>query len=303
MLRLDLRTLGGAALGVVLLIGAAAANPTLGHLEDFTDGTVGAWQGGSAPVNPGSGGVSGGTDGYMLLDNPALNHFGAFSNGPEYLGNWTTAGITQVRVWMNDVNTADNFQMHLALGTSTNFWERNAAIVPPNNQWAEFIIPLDGPTGWTRIIGTTGTFPQALANVQKIHFRHDLAPYSQTPDDKAGDLGIDRILLTNGTVGVNDGPAVSSLRAVQLAPPYPNPARGPVTISFTQYGAAPATVEIFDVTGRRVRAASLGEAGPGPRTWMWDGLDDGGHRVAAGAYRVRVTGPHGGETQPIVRIE
>jgi hypothetical protein len=238
----------------------------------------------------------------MRLENAFAGHFGAFSDGPEYTGNWTTAGITQIRVWMNDVDNQDNFQIHLALGSGTNFWERNTAIIPPHNQWAEFTIPLDGPTGWTRIIGT-GTFPQALATVSKIHFRHDLAPYTQVPDDATGELGIDHILLTNGTVGVGDGPAAPIARGIQLAAPYPNPARGPVTFAFTQFSSAPASIEILDVTGRRVRAVQLGEAGPGPRTWMWDGLDDAGRRVAPGAYHVRVFGPDGGESRPLVRID
>ena len=92
-----------------------SAAPVLGFREDFATG-VDSWQGGSGPFNPGSGGYSGGTDGYLRLENAFAGHFGAFSNGPEFVGNWTTAGITQIRVWMNDVDNQDNFQIHLAIG-------------------------------------------------------------------------------------------------------------------------------------------------------------------------------------------
>jgi len=292
--------IGAAAL---LIAATANASPTLGFHEEFNGGGVDAWTGGSAPTNPGTGGVGGAGDGYLLLANPSPAHFGAFSADPAFVGNWTTAGITQIRVYMNDVGAADDFQIHLALGSNSNFWQRDAAIVPPHGQWAEFVIPLDGPTGWTRIIGTTGTFAQALTNVVKIHFRHDLPAFSQMPDDIAGDLGIDRILLTNGTVDVGDGPVAGVTRAIEMAAPYPNPARGPVTVAFTQFEAAGASIAIFDITGRRIRSAKLSEAGPGARTWLWDGLDDGGRRVAAGAYHVQVSGPHGGESRAIVRVD
>jgi hypothetical protein len=66
----------------------------------------------------------------------------------------------------------------------------------------------------------------------------------------------------------------------------PNPALTATTIRFRTPGPSPATVRILDLSGRRVREATFGDAGGGA-TWAWDGRDGGGRRVEAGIYFVR----------------
>jgi hypothetical protein len=85
-----------------------------------------------------------------------------------------------------------------------------------------------------------------------------------------------------------------------LAAPYPNPARGASTISFTVggsgAGAVPAEVVIYDVAGRRVRTLIEGEFRPGIYRAVWNGLRDSGARTATGVYFVRMSvdnRPHG----------
>jgi hypothetical protein len=77
-----------------------------------------------------------------------------------------------------------------------------------------------------------------------------------------------------------------------LAAPYPNPARGASTISFTIGGSGggtvPAQVTIYDVAGRRVRTLINGEFKPGIYRAVWNGLRDSGARTAAGVYFVRM---------------
>ena len=69
---------------------------------------------------------------------------------PEYVGNWTAAGITKVRLWLNDVNVADPLEMHFSLGRAPafpdagNFWQYNVGFIPPSGQWNEFEITLKG---------------------------------------------------------------------------------------------------------------------------------------------------------------
>jgi len=57
-------------------------------------------------------------------------------------------------------------------------------------------IDLTVAAGFTRIVGS-GTFDQALHNVDRILFRHDHAPFVQMPDPIQGDFGIDNLLLGN----------------------------------------------------------------------------------------------------------
>ena len=293
------------ALAMVALAPARAlADPVLGFVEEFPDVSTSSWSGGTPFSNPGTGGYLGAGDGYLLLENSSPGSLGTHSFGPEYAGNWITAGITQVRVWINDVGADDPLEMHFAIGNGgTNFWSYDVGFSPPLHQWGEYVVNLTGPTGWTQILGS-GTFAQALQIVDRVHIRHDLPPFPRIPnppDPIAADVGIDHLLLTNGLVGV-DPIESRATHPIELAPPYPNPSRGPVSLALRAADGGAIRIEIMDVTGRVVRRAELADAGSGPRTWLWDGLDDSGRRTAAGYYRVRATGASGGMSRPLVRV-
>jgi len=188
-------------LGALSFDSPARSNPTLGFLEAFPPANgVGTWGRGANVSNPGSGGVGGAGDGYLLVATTTNANLGANSFGPEYTGNWTAAGIDEVHLWLNDVGADENLEIHFLIGNgNTNFWSYNAGFLPPNHAWAEFVVPLTGPSGWTQTRGT-GTFAAALQNVDRILVRHDRAPFLASPDPILGDFGLDRILLTNHTV-------------------------------------------------------------------------------------------------------
>lgn len=90
--------------------------------------------------------------------------------------------------------------------------------------------------------------------------------------------------------GVTDVP-ISSLFAHSDMRISPNPARGTVEIKFAVPTAGPTTVDIFDVMGRRVRKIMSGRTPGGDALVSWDGRNDSGIEVAAGAYFVRVKTP------------
>jgi len=66
----------------------------------------------------------------------------------------------------------------------------------------------------------------------------------------------------------------------------PNPASQGVQVSFVLESAAPATLELLDITGRRVHSSEVGSFGPGRRIDLT--LTDG-HNVRAGVYVVRLS--------------
>lgn len=82
---------------------------------------------------------------------------------------------------------------------------------------------------------------------------------------------------------------------LQLERPSPNPSLGTLRISFTLSNRAPATVEMTDVAGRRVRSVSLSSPEPGRHTLD---LSRGG-RLAPGLYWVRLTQ---GEESAVTRV-
>jgi len=51
--------------------------------------------------------------------------------------------------------------------------------------------------------------------------------------------------------------------------------------------AGAAKVEVFDISGRRVRTLFSGDLDSGAHPLHWDGRTDSGNRVGAGVYLVR----------------
>lgn len=70
----------------------------------------------------------------------------------------------------------------------------------------------------------------------------------------------------------------------------PNPFAGQTTIPYTLEGAADVTIDIFDVTGRRVARLKEGERAPGPHTALWNGRNGSGRPLASGVYFYRLVG-------------
>jgi hypothetical protein len=275
----------------------------LGFVENFTGTSLSTWDGGAIESNPGTGGQGGAGDGYLhfLTPNGTQRHLGVRSFGAEYVGNWTAAGINRVTFWLNDVGANQALEMHFSIGGFSSLWQYNAGFLPPENSWGEFAVDLANPAGWTQIIGAAGTLAEALQNVEVVHVRHDNAPFAQFPDQIDGEVGMDRVLLTSAQLDV-PGAGRTVPRALQLAAPSPNPSRGDVALSLETFDGEPVRLEIVDAMGRIVQRTVLAGAGPGMRSWTWNGLDDAGVRVPPGHYRVRARGVAGGMSRGLVRI-
>lgn len=177
----------------------------VGHLDSFSvAGELNGWGGGSFIYdNPGTGGVHGANDGFLLVSNPVPINFAARSGSSAYAGDWIEAGATGISFWLRDVGGTGDLEIHLGIGLAfSNFWQSNIAL-RPTDEWQEFTITFDDPSQWTRIIGG-GSFENALRNADRILFRHDTPPYGRNPPLHAGGLGIDeiRILPTPGALGV-----------------------------------------------------------------------------------------------------
>lgn len=76
-------------------------------------------------------------------------------------------------------------------------------------------------------------------------------------------------------------PRVAEVRA------FPNPFNPSVRISLSVPGKAQVDVTIYDIAGRRVRELFRGELAPAVHDLEWDGMDDGGIRLASGIYLAR----------------
>ncbi len=93
--------------------------------------------------------------------------------------------------------------------------------------------------------------------------------------------------FANGVSAADDTPAAG---LVGLPRAVPNPFNPRTSIRFAVGGTRPGhvTVTVHDVRGRVVRRLFAGAVEPGSRALIWDGRDDTGRSLAAGAYLARV---------------
>ena len=184
-----------------LLIGLCsnfAQAVTGGFVDTFAAPGTAGWGGSTGVTNPGTGGVGGAGDGFLRVANVFSGNFGTMNTGASYTGDWQAAGIASVSFFLNDVDADQTYSFRLLLsspgGSSGTTFQHNVGIDPPAGQWQQYSINLDNAADWTRIRGDL-SFDQVLQNVGTVHFRHDLAPYSEFPDPILGNLGIDSITL------------------------------------------------------------------------------------------------------------
>ena len=82
-------------------------------------------------------------------------------------------------------------------------------------------------------------------------------------------------------------PAPSARFALEQS--VPNPFGQTTLIRFTLPTRSKVAVELFDLTGRRVRTLARGEMAAGPQQLGWNGRDDAGRRLSPGVYVYRLT--------------
>ncbi|MBN2172347.1 MAG: CotH kinase family protein [Candidatus Krumholzibacteriota bacterium] len=84
---------------------------------------------------------------------------------------------------------------------------------------------------------------------------------------------------------------------------WPNPFNPAVTLRCVLPGAGPATLDVFDVAGRRVRRLAGGDLPAGAHEAVWRGRDDAGRRCAAGIYLVRLQAGGRGVARKILLLK
>ncbi len=88
------------------------------------------------------------------------------------------------------------------------------------------------------------------------------------------------------TIAGVDGAGIAV--ATGLGFSYPNPFAASTAIRMSLRQDGDVKLAVYDIAGRRVRVLLSGSQPAGARTVTWDGRDDGGLRMAPGAYVVRM---------------
>jgi hypothetical protein len=108
-----------------------------------------------------------------------------------------------------------------------------------------------------------------------------------------------RALLYSGTTGVHPGSTPSALR---FYPPRPNPLTNETRFAFDLPRPSPVSLEIYDLSGRRVASLISGTQGAGHREVSWKPTDAAGARLAGGLYFARFVTPGAARVERVVLL-
>lgn len=185
------------ALCAALVSGSSAFGITFGQIDTFQDGTVMGWQTGptdpSPPANIANGGPAGAGDRYMLLTSSGGLGVGGklvVHNQAQWSGNYTAAGVTVIRMNLNNLGNTDlNIRLLFeSVGILDQAITTNSFNIAAGSGWVTAVIPI-AASDLTPIIGTSAN---ALANTFRFRILHGTG-LGFPPAPIAASLGVDNI--------------------------------------------------------------------------------------------------------------
>jgi subtilisin family serine protease len=114
----------------------------------------------------------------------------------------------------------------------------------------------------------------------------DIFAAGKDNDSGSGRVQADSLLEAVASAVADGRPAVPLLTVRQN---YPNPFNPITTIRFDLARRTGVRVEVFDISGRKVRTLARREFGAGAHEAVWNGTDDRGAPVSSGVYVYRVS--------------
>lgn len=108
------------------------------------------------------------------------------------------------------------------------------------------------------------------------------------------------IFQSSAIAGVE--PGVTGVGSVALGPSCPNPAFSLSRVEYSLPSAGPATLRLFDLSGREVRTLVAGPVPAGRHEATWDGRDAQGREVPAGTYFYELNAGGERQTRKVVRL-
>jgi len=165
------------------------------------------------------------------------------------------------------------------------------------SDWTRLAAPYTGP-GSGKGVQISGEPYFDGVQTQWVFIETDLAPWLGQADVRfrfvlASDTAVaadgfrfDEFLITGeGDTLTSSGDVPAATRIEGLSP---NPFNPSTRIDFSLARDGHARVDVFDVTGRRVRTLIDETLSAGPHDTAWNGRTDGGSRAASGLYFVRL---------------
>jgi aminopeptidase N len=156
-----------------------------------------------------------------------------------------------------------------------------------------FHLPVEVRVNWS---GGSGTYRfDVAANPHREVISVPNQPTSLTFDPNDWLLDRHTVHLGIADAGAGAGP----VRA-RIAECGPNPAAGSVRLACLLPRGGAASLRVYDANGRLVRTFFDGVQPAGTRSVAWDRTDDGGRRLGAGVYLVRLNAGSASESRKLV---
>ncbi len=193
-------------------------------------------------------------------------------------------------------------QFMVAEGCSLKFWRWFS--VPNYGVDGIYVVLLrDGPPDTLDFIGTGGALKNPLDRLENnwCQEKYDLSWIGagetiqvkiSFKSDNDGDIGegfyIDDVEVTGGgppPMFIAEAEPKTRTRLQLLA--HPNPFSRRLSLQLTGCWNEAVRACVYDAAGRQVRTFAV-HAGKGRAAWVWEGVDDAGRKLPAGAYFVQV---------------
>jgi hypothetical protein len=202
----------------------------------------------------------------------------------------TRAGVINVRIIADQDPGLANLRLRIAVIEDDIHWNAPNG-VPVHNQTFRDMIPHPTGRGITIAAGDTvdSAFDFALNEIFDVANCKMIAFVQSNANKQV--LQAVRIAVSELTPVSADG-GVSPPQAFALRQNFPNPFNSETIIEFETAGGQ-ASLEIFDVGGRRVKILVSERLEAGRRLILWDGRDEAGRDVASGIYFYRLQTPLG----------
>ncbi|MCK4511944.1 T9SS type A sorting domain-containing protein, partial [bacterium] len=141
-----------------------------------------------------------------------------------------------------------------------------------------------GDTLWTRTYGGTGTDKGYFVQLTP---GGDYIMTGETTSYGGGDYDVLLIKVGGEVTGIEDDQPILA-RPCVIAQNYPNPFNPSTVISYELLQVSDVSMNIYDLSGRRVKTLVSGIQAAGAHRATWDGRNDMGEAAACGVYVCRL---------------
>lgn len=149
--------------------------------------------------------------------------------------------------------------------------------------WVPVENTMASANSWTRIVFPIAEYVTPTTTTQ-LRFIAEDAGSGSLVEAAVDDFTL--LAFTPGAAAVD--PVGGGASRVALAAPWPSPSSGPTTIQYSLPVAGEVSLRVYDLRGGAVRTLVSGVREAGTHTAAWDGRDESGRAVAAGAYFARL---------------